>query len=117
MPHLVIEHTANLERFEPAEALRAANRALLESGLFAEPDIKSRTVCREHFRVGEGDPGRAFVHVRIALLSGRSDEQRKSLAHSVMTALLPHASATGLAVQLSVETVEIHAASYAKTTL
>ena len=44
MPHLTLEYTRNLNNFDPALALVAINQAMLDSGLFAEADIKSRAI-------------------------------------------------------------------------
>lgn len=114
MPHLTIEYTANLSDFDPTAALLAANEALIKSNLFSEPDIKSRAICRDHFLIGAGSKNRAYVHARLEMLSGRSSEQRISIAQAVMRALIPLRENKGAEIQLSVETVEIHAASYAK---
>jgi 5-carboxymethyl-2-hydroxymuconate isomerase len=61
---------------------------------------------------------RAFAHVRIALLAGRSDAQRQALACAVLAALSEcFARPTATEIQLSVETVNIDRASYAKEIL
>ena len=72
MPHLTLEYTRNLSGFEPAPALAAINHAMLDSGLFGEPDIKSRAQALDCYQVGIQALPRGFVHVRIALLAGRS---------------------------------------------
>lgn len=116
MPHLTLEYTRNLADFDPVPVLAALNEAMFDSGLFGESDIKSRAYGVDCYQVGVRDMPRAFVHVRIALLAGRSDEERKALADSVLAALTPFAGAHPVGeVQLSVETTELHRPSYAKT--
>ncbi len=115
MPHLTLEYTANLHDFDPAKALAALNHAALASGQFDEADIKSRAIRLDTYRIGTSTAPRAFIHVRVALLSGRTPEVRKHLAQSLLAALttavdLPK---TG-EIQLSVETTDIDRASYAK---
>lgn len=117
MPHLIIEYTANLTAFSPSNALWLANQALINSGLFAESDIKSRALCLDQFLVGTGCVEHGYVHARLELLSGRTDEQRKTIAHAVMSALTSLVEQNQVPVQVSVETVEIHAVSYAKTAI
>ena len=56
---------------------------MFDSGLFSEPDIKSRAIALDVFKVGVKPAPRAFIHVAIRLLSGRSDEERKQLADAV----------------------------------
>lgn len=118
MPHLNLEYTANLAGFDPAAALVAINAACQASGLFGEADIKSRAVAWEHYRIGVKPLPRAFVHVRIALLAGRSDGERQALAERVLAALNATVDAPeGTELQLSVETVELDRPSYAKAVL
>lgn len=115
MPHLSLEYTRNLSGFDPARALAAINAAACASGLFGEADIKSRAIALDVFRVGVEPAPRAFVHVRIALLAGRSAEQRKQLADAVLAALNAAVDRqNGTEIQLSVETLDIDRPSYAK---
>jgi 5-carboxymethyl-2-hydroxymuconate isomerase len=115
MPHLTLEYSNNQPAFAPQPALAALNRAMLASGLFEEPDIKSRAVALDDFLVGTNPTPRAFAHVRIALLAGRSDAQRQALAAAVLAALSGCFARPGASeIQLSVETVNIDRASYAK---
>ena len=118
MPHLTLEYTRNLANFDPARALSAINQAMIDSGLFSEPDIKSRAIALDIFQVGI-DPGpRAFAHVRIAMLTGRSNEQRKKLADAVLTALIVAVDGkNGPEIQLSVETADLDHPTYSKTVL
>lgn len=118
MPHLTLEYTANLAGFVPARALAAINAASLASGLFGEADIKSRALALDCFQVGVEATPRGFVHVRIALLSGRGSDERRALAEAVLAALAPAVDAPpGMEIQLSVETVELDRPSYAKAVI
>lgn len=118
MPHLTLEYTVNLSDFDPASTLAAINQAMFDSGLFSEPDIKSRALALDTFQIGTSPTQRAFAHVRIALLSGRSSEQRKALADTVLAVLAAAVDGqNGAEIQLSVETVDIDRPSYAKAIL
>ena len=115
MPNLTIEYTSNLPAFDTRQLLAACNRAMAGSGHFQESDIKSRALGLDCYQVGAGDTPRGFVHVRVALLAGRSEAERKGLAEALLAALL--ATVAGLAggeIQLSVETADLDRASYAK---
>lgn len=117
MPHLTLEYTRNLDALDPVATLQRLNAALLASGLFAEADIKSRAVALDCWQVGVAADrqGRAFAHVRIALLAGRPSDVRRALADAVLAALRPCCGAAGgVQVQCCVETLEIDRASYAK---
>ncbi len=118
MPHVTLEYTGNLPGFDAEAALGAINAAMHASGLFSEADIKSRARPLDAFRVGVSDTARAFVHVCIALLPGRTAEQRRQLAEAVLAALSARLAAPpGAELQVSVETIELDRPSYAKTTL
>ena len=86
MPHLHMEYTANLPELNADMALIRLNNALVASGQFAaEFDIKSRAVKVETFKIGTAMGERAFVHVKLALLSGRSPQIKKQLSESLLT--------------------------------
>ena len=99
MPHLTLDYSPNLPGFDPAAALAAINQAAVASGLLDEADIKSRAVACAHFQVG----------------LQTTPAQRKELAELLLAALNATVDRkNGLKIQLSVETVEIDRASYAK---
>lgn len=115
MPHLTIEYSDNLPGFDPRAALTHVNQMLDASGLFREIDIKSRAYPCPQFQVGLADSGRGFIHARIAIMPGRTDQQKADLTQAVLHALrqqLP--TLPELHVQISVELTELDASSYAK---
>lgn len=114
MPHITVEYSANLSA-DPAILLAAINDAALKSGLFDDADIKSRAYAATHFRIGVEHRLRAFLHVRIGLLSGRSLEERRMLSELALGALDDAVNAqSGMELQLSVEIFELDRQSYAK---
>ncbi|MFC5300365.1 5-carboxymethyl-2-hydroxymuconate Delta-isomerase [Azospira restricta] len=115
MPHLTLEYTDNLAPHLAPDILPRLNRALLASSLFAESDLKSRALLLDQWCVGVEAAPRAFAHVRVALLSGRPPGAKRALAEAVLAALADAcAPPPGAELQLSVEIVDIDAASYAK---
>ena len=72
MPHLTLEYSKNLDTFSASAALLDINRALLASGQFEEADIKSRAIALDCCQIGVQDLPRAFIHAKLAILSGRS---------------------------------------------
>ncbi|MEN9479271.1 MAG: hypothetical protein RLZZ298_666 [Pseudomonadota bacterium] len=118
MPHLTLEYTRNLNNFDPALALVAINQAMLDSGLFAEADIKSRAIVLDIVQIGVSAAPRAFAHLRIAMLTGRSSAERKALADAVLAALTATVNGeNSMEIQLSVETADLERATYAKAVL
>lgn len=118
MPHLTLEYTNNLNPINPDSILLALNHTLAASGHFEEADIKSRAIALDTWRVGVSSTDHAFVHVRLAILSGRSAQVRSELSNALLRVL--RASCKGLSahpIQLCVEVQEIERASYAKEVL
>jgi len=116
MPHLHMEYTANLPELKADVALMRLNNALVASGQFsAEHDIKSRAVKLETFRVGTALGERGFVHVKLALLSGRSPQIKKQLADSLLAVIQDLGPwPAEVSVQLCVEILDIDREPYAK---
>ncbi|MHC8399700.1 5-carboxymethyl-2-hydroxymuconate Delta-isomerase [Pseudomonas sp. MDT1-17] len=119
MPHLHMEYTANLPELNADVALIRLNNALVASGEFAaEHDIKSRAVKLETFKVGTALGERAFVHVKLALLSGRSAHIKKQLSESLLAVVQDLCEwPTGVEVQLAVELLDIDRESYTKVAI
>ena len=117
MPHLHMEYTANLTDLNADVALMRLNNALVGSGQFAaEFDIKSRAVKVETFKVGTALAERAFVHVKLALLSGRSAQIKKQLSESLLAVVQDLCEwPSDIEVQLCVEILDIDRDSYSKT--
>lgn len=118
MPHLTLDYSCNLTTLDADSTLLALNRKLVESGQFAENDIKSRARRLDHFRTGIQPDARAFAHITLAILSGRTPEAKQALSAGLLAVL--EQSGLGLPggeVQLSVEIRDIDRASYSKTVL
>ena len=83
-PHMSVEYTANLSGFNVPATLLPLNQALVDSGEFNEADIKSRAIRLDDFLVGLQVQGRAFMHVTLHILSGRSAEQKQALSSRLL---------------------------------
>ena len=115
VPHCTLEYSDNLTDFAAGQMLAALNAGLLASGLFAEADIKSRAVRLEQFAVGVAPAPRAFVHLTLSVLSGRSVDERAALARRALAVLEAGCSAPAATeLQLSVDVAEMERATYAK---
>ncbi|NBA95863.1 5-carboxymethyl-2-hydroxymuconate Delta-isomerase [Pseudomonas sp. R5(2019)] len=117
MPHLHLEYTDNLPQLNADSILQRLNHALVASGQFGnEADIKSRAVKLECFRVGTRPEERAFIHVKLAILSGRSPEVKKQVSESLLAVLTESLQwPEALEIQLCVEVLDIDRDSYTKT--
>lgn len=116
MPHLTLEYTANLDGFDPLPVLRAMNRALAATGEFAEADIKARACRLEDFMIGTTEAQRGFMHARLAILSGRGEQTKRTVSAALLEILQETCPRVpGLHIQLCAEIVDIDRASYAKS--
>ena len=115
MPHLTLEYTNNLTAFDARQVLRACNQALAATGHFDEADIKSRALSLDTYLVGIATEERAFIHARLAILSGRPPEIKSQLSGALLPLL--HTACKDIRnckLQLSVEVIDLDRASYAK---
>lgn len=118
MPHLTLEYTNNLPKFLIDDALATLNETLVASGEFEEFDIKSRAIRMDTCRIGTAPEGRAFVHAKLAILSGRTMQTKRAVSESLLQELKRLcAGHDGLQVQLCVEILEIERDSYAKASI
>lgn len=115
MPHLILEYTDNLAGSPLQDCLLQLNRILLASGEFEPVDIKSRAVPLRDVQVGVEPGVHAFVHVTLALLSGRSEETRQNLSKGLLQALqdTPWKGQRD-SLQLSVNVMDMPRTTYSK---
>jgi 5-carboxymethyl-2-hydroxymuconate isomerase len=88
MPHFVIEYSANLEPDIDLRAIvDAVHKSAVESGLFKIGGIRVRTLKHDIYKVADGNPEHAFMHVRANILEGRSVEDREKLGNTTIAAV------------------------------
>ncbi|MFT3741448.1 MAG: 5-carboxymethyl-2-hydroxymuconate Delta-isomerase [Gammaproteobacteria bacterium] len=88
MPHIVLEHSANL--IEKANLTKVFQKLheILSTGLPTNIlSCKSRAYECEQFLVGEGQANDAFVHCEIKIMAGRSTEVREQVSVQVIELL------------------------------
>lgn len=118
MPHLTVEYSGNLGLLEPKKLLHTLNQVMIQTGEFIATDIKSRAVRQDDFLVGLETSGHAYIHVKVALLSGRSAETKADIASQLLSALQQVVQAIpAMTLQLCVEVLEIDRSSYAKAVI
>ena len=86
MPHLTLEYTDNIE--VDVQALLARLHAeVVATGAINLKGIKSRAIKHTQYRVADGDPDYAFVHVGLLIREGRPIEVQKEATQRVMKVL------------------------------
>jgi 5-carboxymethyl-2-hydroxymuconate isomerase/predicted nucleic acid-binding protein len=120
MPHLRLEYTDNVARPVPFDELFSRlHQTLARTAGVPLEACKSRAVCRGAFRVGEGRHDQAFVHLEIALLTGRPPEKHREIAAACLE-ILEEAyvrSLHSLDLQITVEVRGMERESYQKRTV
>ena len=86
MPHLILEYTDNLD-IEIQPLLARLHSELVATGAINLKGLKSRAVERSEYRIADGNPDYAFVHVNLLIRDGRPPEFKEDIAVRVMATL------------------------------
>lgn len=85
MPHFKIECSNNIAESLDARSLFSRLHPLLaELGPFQIADMKSRLMRHNDFFVSDGTPSKAFVHLELAILSGRDPQLKKNVSAKLL---------------------------------
>jgi len=86
MPQLTLEYTDNLE-FDVQDVLARLHSELAATGAIKLKGLKSRAVRHSEYRLADGNPEYAFVHVNLLIREGRPIEVQKDASRRVMKVL------------------------------
>jgi 5-carboxymethyl-2-hydroxymuconate isomerase len=86
MPHLTIEYTDNLE-FDVQALLARLHSELVATGAINLKGLKSRAIRHTEYRIADGNPAYAFVHVNLLIREGRPVEVQKDASQRVLAVL------------------------------
>jgi 5-carboxymethyl-2-hydroxymuconate isomerase len=86
MPHLTLEYTNNLS-FDIQQLLERLHTELVATGAINLKGIKSRAIRHTEYRIADGNPDYAFVHVYLLIREGRPVEVQQDAAHRVLAVL------------------------------
>jgi 5-carboxymethyl-2-hydroxymuconate isomerase len=117
MPQLRLEFSDNITQpvlFD--ELFSRLHQALARTAGVPVDACKGRAMARNTFRVGEGHPGQAFVHLEIGLLAGRAPEKHREIAVACLQILeeVYAPSLQALDLQITVEVRGMERESYQK---
>jgi 5-carboxymethyl-2-hydroxymuconate isomerase len=120
MPHIIVEYSANLDaEVDMQRMVDDLHQVVVDSGVAEVAAIRTRAKRRDVYRIADGDPKNAFVHVVMRLRIGRSAELRTQLAEELLAATdrnLQRAYAN-FAVAITVEMEEIDNITARKNTI
>lgn len=86
MPHLTLEYTDNID-VEIQPLLARLHEEVVATGAINLKGIKSRAIQHSQYRIADGNPDYAFVHVGLLIREGRSIEIQKEATRRVMEVL------------------------------
>ena len=88
MPHLVLECSANVpDEPDLQRILGRLHETLTTAGPFDLANVKSRAVRHDLFRVKDGSPGGAFVHLEVGILAGREASVLRRTGEALLAVL------------------------------
>ena len=111
MPHIIVEYTDHLN-LDLEKLTIELHRTLVEQDTIKEEAIKTRAIPVKATVVGTGKCHDKMIHIALKLLPGRSDELRKTMAEALFATARKVSLDENIAI--SVETIELHTASYIK---
>ena len=99
MPHIVIEHSNNLnDEVKETNLCEKLYNLVADSGLFSQKAVKARSISYDNYVLAEGYD--SFIHVTISILSGRDTVQRKALSDSAFELIKRVSKADSVSVNL-----------------
>jgi len=103
MPHIVIEYSSNvLERIELDRLIEVLHATAIGTGVFPLGGTRTRAAERAHYRIADGHPDNAFVHVSLRIGHGRDAATKAKAAQAVFDALCAHLAALYDAIPLGI---------------
>ena len=88
MPHIVVEYSGNLRaRIRPEDLIACIHEAALRTGVFPVGGTRTRAAERSCYRIADGEPDNAFVHVVMRIAHGRDLATRRRVGEEVFDAL------------------------------
>lgn len=108
MPHLIIEHSANVGALiDIGELVDAMHDAALSTGIAPIEALRTRAARRDVYAIADQHPDNAFVAITARLGAGRTDEDKRRLVEVLMETLDELLGEARRDVMLSVEYQEI----------
>ena len=86
MPHLTLEYSDNIE-VDVQPLLARLHQEVVATGAINLKGIKSRAIKHTQYRIADGDPNYAFVHVGLLIREGRPLEVQQEATQRVMKVL------------------------------
>ncbi len=86
MPQLTLEYTDNLD-FDVQSLLERLHSELVATGAINLKGLKSRAIRHREYRIADGNPDYAFVHVNLLIREGRPLEVQNDASQRILAVL------------------------------
>ena len=86
MPHLTLEYTDNIE-FDVQPLLARLHNELVATGTINLKGLKSRAIRHSEYRIADGNPEYAFVHINLLIREGRPSDVQQEMAQRMLAVL------------------------------
>jgi 5-carboxymethyl-2-hydroxymuconate isomerase len=88
MPHIVVEYSGNLRSTLDLQGLLdALATTAVGTGVFPIGGVRARAYAAEHYRIADGHPDNAFVHVLLKVGHGRDQATRQRACEAIFATL------------------------------
>lgn len=103
MPHIIVEYSSNLAaRIDPDLLIERLHETAIGTGVFPVGGTRTRAAERSRYRIADGHPDNAFVHVTLRIGHGRDAPTKARAAQAVFDALTAHLAALYDAIPLGI---------------
>jgi 5-carboxymethyl-2-hydroxymuconate isomerase len=117
VPHLTLEYTKNVEQNVNFQDLFSVLHDILaDVGGVNIDNCKSRAIRRDDYHIGTGEADKAFVHLELLLLEGRSSELKQEIGRRILKVLTEYyaSSQAERDLQITVQIGDIQRSGYFK---
>ena len=87
MPHLIIDHSANMAALCDLAALcDHMRRAMIDTGVFPLAGIRVRTHRADHVSIADGNPCHGYIDMTVKIGAGRDEDTRTKASELLFNA-------------------------------
>ena len=110
MPHILIEHSANVpQHHDIGDLVDVVHAAAIAHGLAPRDALRTRAAARRHYRIADGQADHAFIAIQVRIGPGRDPAAKTSFIEQILDRAQQHLTTTAspLAIAWSIELIEI----------
>lgn len=91
MPHFIVEYSTNIEdKVQIPKLLEKLHNVAVETGVFPLGGLRSRVIPCDQYRIADGHPDNAFVHVAMRVGAGRERDTLIGACEQIFEVITDH---------------------------